>query len=87
MYNNLQILLPEIFLSLSIFTLLMIGVYVKKSFEVVQKLTLVVLIVGVLLILNSDNFTIKVFLDSFIRDSFANFFKLFILISSIFVLI
>ncbi|RPG95869.1 MAG: NADH-quinone oxidoreductase subunit NuoN [Candidatus Pelagibacter sp. TMED165] len=87
MYNNLQILLPEIFLSLSIFTLLMIGVYVKKSFEVVQKLTLVVLIVGVLLILNSDNFTIKVFLDSFIRDSFANFFKIFILISSIFVLI
>ena len=31
MINNLDIMLPEIFLSLSIFTILMAGVFIKKA--------------------------------------------------------
>ena len=33
MIENLNILLPELFLTISIFTILMIGVFVKNSFN------------------------------------------------------
>ena len=35
--NNLNIILPEIFLSLSIFSILMIGVFVKESYNLVTR--------------------------------------------------
>ena len=31
MINNLNIMIPEIFLSLSVFSILMIGVFIKKA--------------------------------------------------------
>ena len=86
MINNLNILLPEIFLSLSIFSILMLGVFIKKSFNIVFNLTSLILILTIAIILNSPNNEVKVFLDSFIRDSFSNYFKILILISSLFVL-
>ena len=86
MINNLNILLPEIFLSLSIFTFLMVGVFVKKSFNLIFNLTSLILILTIAIILNSSNSEEKIFLDSFIRDSFSNYFKILILISSLFVL-
>ena len=86
MINNLNILLPEIFLSLSIFTILMLGVFIKKSFNLVFNLTSLILILTIAIILNSPNNEVKIFLDSFIRDSFSNYFKILILISSLFVL-
>ena len=39
MINNLNIMFPEIFLSLSIFSILMIGVFIKKSFNLIFNLT------------------------------------------------
>ena len=39
----LKFLIPEIFLSLSTFTLLMIGVFLKKSFEIVYRLSILVI--------------------------------------------
>ena len=86
MINNLNILLPEIFLSLSIFSILMLGVFIKKSFNLVFNLTSLILILTIAIILNSPNNEVKIFLDSFIRDSFSNYFKILILISSLFVL-
>ncbi len=86
MINNLNILLPEIFLSLSIFTFLMIGVFVKKSFNLIFNLTSLILILAIAMILNSPSYEEKIFLDSFTRDSFSNYFKILILISSLFVL-
>ena len=86
MINNLNILLPEIFLSLSIFSILMLGVFIKKSFNIVFNLTLLILILTIAIILNNPNNEEKIFLDSFIRDSFSNYFKILILISSLFVL-
>jgi NADH:ubiquinone oxidoreductase subunit 2 (subunit N) len=38
MINNLNILLPEIFLTLSIFSILMIGVFIKNSFNLIFNL-------------------------------------------------
>ena len=86
MINNLNILLPEIFLSLSIFTILLLGVFIKKSFNIVFNLTLLILILIIAIILNNPSNEEKIFLNSFIRDSFSNYFKILILISSLFVL-
>ena len=86
MINNLNILFPEVFLSLSIFTILMFGVFIKKSFNIIFNLTSLILILTIAIILNNPNNEEKVFLDSFIRDAFSNYFKILILISSLFVL-
>ncbi len=86
MIHDLNILLPEIFLSLSIFTILMLGVFIRKSFNIVFNLTSLILILIIAIILNNSNSTEKIFLDSFIRDPFSNYFKILILISSLFIL-
>ena len=86
MINNLNILFPEVFLSLSIFTILMFGVFIKKSFNIIFNLTSLILILTIAIILNNPNHEEKIFLDSFIRDAFSNYFKILILISSLFVL-
>jgi len=86
MINNLNILFPEIFLSLSIFTILMFGVFIKKSFNIIFNLTSLILILTIAIILNNPNHEEKIFLDTFTRDSFSNYFKILILISSLFVL-
>ncbi len=86
MINNLNIMFPEIFLSLSIFTILMVGVFIKKSFNLVFNLTSLIIIVTILIILTSPYDEERIFLDSFIRDSFSNYFKILILLSSLFVL-
>ncbi len=86
MISNLNILFPEIFLTLSIFTILMLGVFIKKSFNIIFNLTSLILISTVILILNNSSNTEKIFLDSFTRDAFSNYFKILILISSLFVL-
>ncbi len=86
MINNLHILLPEIFLTLSIFSILMIGVFIKNSFNLIFNLSSLIILLTVAIILNSSNNIEKIFLESFTRDAFSNFFKILILISSLFVL-
>ena len=86
MISNLNILLPEIFLTLSILSTLMIGVFVKKSFNLIFNLSSLIIIITIAIILNSPNNQEKIFLESFTRDSFSNFFKILILASSLFVL-
>ena len=86
MINNLNILLPEIFLTLSIFSILMIGVFIKNSFNLIFNLSSLIIFLTVVIILNTSNNVEKIFLESFTRDAFSNFFKILILISSLFVL-
>ncbi len=86
MVNNIYIMFPEIFLSLSIFSILMVGVFVKNSFNLTFNLTLLIIILTITIILTSSNELERIFLDSFIRDSFSNYFKILILLSSFFVL-
>jgi len=88
MINNLNILLPEIFLSLSIFSILLIGVFTKNSYNLVNKLCLVVLLVTIIILINNNqSIEIKIFSGIFIKDPFSSFIKILILISSIFVLV
>ncbi len=86
MINNLNIIFPEIFLSLSIFSILMIGVFVKRSFNLIFNLTSLIIIITISIIFTNPNDKENIFLDSFTRDSFSNYFKILILLSSLFVL-
>ena len=54
-------ILPELVLSISIMTLLMIGVFVKKSFKLVNLLTILVLFFLIALVLNQPDEIIKIF--------------------------
>ena len=83
----IKYLVPEVFLSLSIFSLLMIGVFVKNSFNLIYKLSIFLIFLLILIILNTDGETIKIFEESFVSDHFSLFAKLLILISSFFILI
>ena len=86
MINNLNIMFPEIFLSLSIFSILLLGVFIKNSFNLIFNITSLIIIVTIAIILTSPNNVEKIFLDSFTRDAFSNYFKILILLSSLFVL-
>ncbi len=86
MINNLNIMFPEIFLSLSIFAILMVGVFTKKSFNIIFNFTSIILVITITIILTNPNSEVKIFLDSFTRDAFSNYFKILILLSSLFVL-
>ena len=86
MITNLNILIPEIFLSLSTFSILMIGVFLKKSFNIIFNLSSLIIIVTIAIIISSPNSDEKIFLESFTRDAFSNYFKVLILLSSLFVL-
>ena len=86
MINNLNILLPEIFLTLSIFATLMLGVFTKKSFNLIFNLSSIIILITIVIVFNSSNTTEKIFLDSFIKDNFSSYFKILILFSILFVL-
>jgi len=83
----IKYLVPEVFLSLSIFSLLMIGVFVKNSFNLIYKLSIFLIFLLILIVLNTDGETIKIFKESFVSNHFSLFAKLLILISSFFILI
>ena len=53
MINNLNIMFPEIFLSLSIFSILMIGVFIKNSFNLIFNLTSLIIIIAITIILTT----------------------------------
>tara|TARA_B100001093_G_scaffold458677_1_gene471259 strand:- start:1673 stop:3088 length:1416 start_codon:yes stop_codon:yes gene_type:complete len=84
--NIINALLPELFLSLSIFFILMAGVFKKNSYNFVTNLSLFALSLIFLILLNVDTFKIKVFSDTFISDPFTNFIKILIVVSSLFIL-
>jgi NADH-quinone oxidoreductase subunit N len=80
-------ILPEIFLSLMIMTLLMVGVFVKKSFNLVNLLTILSLIFTIALVLNHPTEIIKVFNDSYIVDKLSIYMKTLTLLFSLLVLL
>ena len=59
--HTIVYILPEIFLSLAIMFLLMLGVFIKKSFNLVYLLTILSLIFTIALILNQPDEITKIF--------------------------
>ena len=80
-------ILPELFLSLVIMTLLMVGVFVKNSFKLVNLLAILSLIFGIALVLNQPNEVIKIFNGSYIIDKLSVYMKVLTLLFCAFVLL
>jgi len=80
-------ILPELFLSITMMFLLMLGVFIKKSFKLVNLLTILSLIFAIALILNQPNEIIKIFNESYIIDKLSIFMKVLTLLFCIFVLL
>ena len=84
---DLNLILPEIFLSLSIMSLLMIGVFKKNSSNLIFNLSILTLFILAALILNLSSVNkILIFNNSYVIDDVANFMKILTAISAIFVL-
>jgi len=80
-------ILPELFLSVAIMFLLMLGVFIKKSFKLVNLLTILSLIFAIALVLNQPNETVKIFNESYIIDRLSIFMKVLTLLFCFFVLL
>ena len=85
--ENVNFFLPEIFLTVSILITLLIGVFFKNSYVIVTSIIYGIIIALILIILNSFSDSFKLFSDSFVSNSFTNFFKILILIGTFFTLI
>ena len=84
---NLIYILPELLLSISLMFLLMIGVFIKKSFKLVNFLTIIILIFSAAIVINQSGHVITIFNGSFIVDPFSNFMKILTLLACSFVLL
>ncbi len=85
---NLNLIFPEIYLSLSIMFLLMIGVFKKDSDNLVYNLSIITLIILLALVINL--FSINeafVFNESYKIDTLSSFMKALTIVSAIFVMI
>ena len=88
MINNLNFIYPEIFISLSIMFLLLLGVFKKESFNLIYNLSIVFLIFTLALIFNyPPQSNVNLFNDSYTIDYFSSFMKFLTMCSGIFVLI
>ena len=87
--ENLELLFPEIFLSLSIMFLLILGVFKKNSTKLIQNLSLAVLFVTAVITFN-ETLGIKettLFNESIIIDYLSSFMKIITLLAAFLVLI
>ncbi|MDA7606791.1 NADH-quinone oxidoreductase subunit NuoN [Pelagibacteraceae bacterium] len=84
--ENFNLILPEIFLSLTIFLTLLIGVFFKNSYNLVTNIVYIIIISLLLIIFYSFNESGNLFSNSFISNSFTNFFKILILLGTLFVM-
>ena len=80
-------ILPELFLSLSIMVLLMVGVFLRESFKLVYNLTILCLVFSFILVLNQPPEMTKIFNDSYIIDKFSIFMKCLTLLFCFFILL
>ena len=88
MINNLNFIYPEIFISLSIMFLLMVGVFKKNSSNLIFNLSIITLIGTLALILSYPiQSNINLFNDSYKIDYLSSFMKILTMGSGIFVLI
>ena len=86
---NLEFVFPEIFLSLSIMFLLILGVFKKKSSKLVQNISLVVLLITAVITFNETLGIeeILLFNESIIIDYLSSFMKIVTLLAALLVLI
>ena len=85
--DNLNFIIPEIFISLSIMFLLLLGVYKKNSSNIVHNLAVgSLLITGILIFNNPLDQKISLFNDGYIVDNLSSFMKMLTILAGAFVL-
>ncbi len=86
--ENLQFILPEIFLSLSIMFLLILGVFKKNSSELIHNFSLIILLISTVIIFNENTEIEKMFLfnNSIVIDYLSSFMKIITLLAAFIVL-
>jgi NADH-quinone oxidoreductase subunit N len=87
--TNLELVFPEIFISLSIMFLLILGVFKNKSSKLIQNISLVALLITAVITFNETlgNEEILLFNDSVIIDYFSSFMKIITLLAAFLVLV
>ena len=86
--DQLNLIIPELFLTTSIMILLMIGVFYKNSFNLIFKLSMIILLATFILLFNhSIDTSAKLFNNSYTIDYFSLFMKVLTLIACIFVML
>jgi NADH-quinone oxidoreductase subunit N len=86
--DQLNFIIPELFLTASIMILLMIGVFYKNSFNLIYKLSVITLLATFILLFNhSLDTSIKLFNNSYAIDYFSLFMKALTFIACIFVML
>ena len=87
--ENLSLVLPEVFISLSIMFLLILGVFKKNSSKLIQNISLIVLLITAVMIFNETLGINEIILfnGSVIIDYLSSFMKIVTLLSAFLVLI
>ena len=86
--ENYNLIFSEIFISISIMLLLIIGVYKNNSSNTVYNISIITLII--ILVMNINLFNLpstNLFSGSYTIDYFSNFMKLLTILSGIFVML
>ena len=85
--NNLDLISPEIFISISILFLLILGVFKKNSSGLINYLSIgILLITGILILNNPSEIKVTLFGGSYIIDNLSSFMKILTLIGGAVVL-
>ena len=85
--NNLNFISPEIFISLSIMFLLILGVFKKNSSNLINNFSIgVLLITGILILNNTLNENVNLFNGSYVIDYLSSFMKILTILGGAFVL-
>ena len=85
--QTLIFILPELFLSLTVMFLLMAGVFVKKSYKLINLLTLLSLVFAIILVLSQPSEIFKVFNESYTIDKLSIYMKVLTLLFCFIVLV
>ena len=86
--ENLELVLPEILISIIIMFLLMFGVYKKNSSSLVYNLSTLGLFLILAVIINLDsNIEVSLFNNSYSVDTLSRFMKILLILSGIFVML
>ena len=85
---NLSFIIPEIFISLSVMFLLILGVFKRNSFELIHNLSLIVLLITGIIVFNEtlDIEKILLFNGSVVIDYLSSFMKIITLLAAFIVL-
>ena len=85
--NNLNFISPEIFISLSIMFLLILGVFKKNSSNLIHNLSIALLLItGILTLNNPFDSAITLFRDSYVIDNLSSLMKIISIVGGAFVL-